>query len=213
MFRLQNETKSTLLSGDHAITQIFTFEAAMHWALEGRHVLYITPTPLDSIPAKYHDRSALEVDSFRMVKFMYLKDYEALIELLVDLHSHHTRPGVLLIDQLDTYINHPNVTEQLANIHIAKLCAILHDTMNACSNVSRSHSKFHLMASVSPQNFEKSFYHLYFYQIWSLEKENNKSFCLMRLKNSSESREAFKYQKLNDGTLILVKILENMENM
>ncbi|XP_015116241.1 uncharacterized protein LOC107040613 [Diachasma alloeum] len=213
MFRVKNATKSTLLSGTYDLTQFFTFEAAMHWALEGRYVLYITPTPLDSIPAKYHDRDALVVESFRMVKFMYLKDYEALIELLVDLHSHHTRPGVLLVDQLDTYINHPKVTEQILNIHIAKLCAILHDTMNACSNVSKRHSNFHLLASVTPQNFEKSSYHLYFDQIWNLEKENKKTFQLIRSKNSSGPREVFKYQKLNDGTLILKKILEKLESI
>lgn len=142
----------------------------------------------------------------------YLKDYEALIELLVDLHSHHTRPGVVLIDKLDAYIDHPKVSEQMLNIHIAKLCAILHDTMNACSSVSKSQSKFHLLASVTPKNFEKSSYHLYFNQIWKLEEGNDKSFSLVRLRNSSEPREVLKYQKFDDGTLILEKILQRFTN-
>ncbi|XP_011311738.1 uncharacterized protein [Fopius arisanus] len=184
----------------------------MYWALEGRHVFYITPTPLESIPAKYHDRNSLVVESFQMVQFMYLKDYEALISVLVGFHSHHIRPEVLLIDKLDTYIRHPKVTGQMLHTHIAKLCAILHDTMNACSNMSKSQWEFHLLASVTPQNLTKSCYHLYFDQIWKLGRENHKSFHLIRSGNSLELREVFEYQKFNDGTLILQKILQKLDN-
>ncbi|CAD1472840.1 unnamed protein product, partial [Heterotrigona itama] len=44
--------------------------AAIYWAEEGRCVVYITPAPLEELPAACHDRSNPAPTAFKLMRFI-----------------------------------------------------------------------------------------------------------------------------------------------
>ncbi|KAF7994993.1 hypothetical protein HCN44_004465 [Aphidius gifuensis] len=211
MFSIENSTKSILLCGPPSITRTFMFESAIHWAEKDQRVFYITPAPLTSIPAKYHDRNDLIPTTFNMIRFMHLSSYESLVEQLVNIHTFEVRPSVLLIDRLDTYIQikDPKVKEQ-HEVHIARLCAIIHDSMNACSRLKKV--QVHICVSVSPDNFKTNIYQHYFDSIWRFDKNNEGIVELKKIKGDLDYQDVFRYEKYVDGTVILNSVLELCKN-
>ncbi|OAD52742.1 SPARC-related modular calcium-binding protein 1 [Eufriesea mexicana] len=135
MFTVKNNVKSTLLCGPAELSKSFMFEAAIYWAEEGRRVVYITPAPLERLPAACHDRSNPAPAAFKLMRFMYLKNYEALAQRLVELHTFASLPSVLLIDDFDTYVTGYKESEMTQDIHIAKTCSLILDTMNSCARI------------------------------------------------------------------------------
>ncbi|KAK0080686.1 hypothetical protein PV325_013503 [Microctonus aethiopoides] len=214
MFSIKSDIKSILFCGSTDAAKPFMFEVAMHWAEEGRRVFYITSTPLTSFPAIYHDRKKPEPSAFNMIKFIYLSNYEELAKQLVDLHTHSVLPSVLLIDNLHTYINDPQIKEQ-EDVHIAKLCALLHDSINACARIKKT--KLYLCASVIMNNIKQTPYHLYFNNIWNIDSKNVENVVNIELKQmsgavDSKMNRVMKYKQFQDGTLILNEILEKIED-
>ncbi|XP_008560923.1 uncharacterized protein LOC103580809 isoform X1 [Microplitis demolitor] len=210
MFTLKNTSNSTLLCGPLTHARSFLFEAAMHWAENGNQVFYITASPLKSFPAQYHDREDVPPAVYNMIKFIYLENYEALAEQLVELHSFTKLPSLILLDHLDTYIKDV-VNSELKDMHIAKLCAILHDSVNACARIKKS--KVFLCASVSGSSIQNTPYSLYFDNIWYLNADKNADEIIIKLTEASISPETevketktFEYRKFRDKTLILNKV-------
>lgn len=62
----------------------------------------------------------------------YLSNYESLAEQLVKLHTYAAVPSVLLIDDLDNYLN-DDAAGNDASAHIAKTCALIHHSMKSCA--------------------------------------------------------------------------------
>ncbi|KAH0549166.1 uncharacterized protein LOC123260913 [Cotesia glomerata] len=210
MFTLKNTSNSTLLLGPPITAKSFLFEAAMHWAEKGNLVFFITPSPLKSFPAQYHDRKDVPPAIYDMIKFLYLETYDVLAEQLVDLHTFSKLPSLILVDNLDTYIKGVQNTE-LEDMHIAKLCAVLHDSVNACSRVKKC--QVLLCASITGTSLQSTPYPLYFDNIWYLtvEKDTDEliiKFTEVSTNSESEIKEpkAFEYRKFRDKTLILTKI-------
>lgn len=65
----------------------------------------------------------------------YLSDYEALVEQLVKLHTYAAIPSVLLIDDLDDYLDDLETAENNSNTHIARICALILHSMKSCSRI------------------------------------------------------------------------------
>ena len=72
MFSAKHSVKSTLLCGPAELSKSFMFEAAIYWAEEGRRVVYITPAPLESLPAACHDRSNPAPAAFKLMRFIWI---------------------------------------------------------------------------------------------------------------------------------------------
>ncbi|XP_076669026.1 uncharacterized protein LOC143369232 isoform X1 [Andrena cerasifolii] len=72
MFSAKHSVKSTLLCGPAELSKSFMFEAAIYWAEEGRRVVYITPAPLESLPAACHDRSNPAPAAFKLMRFIWV---------------------------------------------------------------------------------------------------------------------------------------------
>lgn len=70
--------------------------------------------------------------------FRYLEDYEALVEQLVELHTFASLPSVLLIDDFDTYIAGYKESGMTQDVHIAKTCSLILDTMNSCARILKN---------------------------------------------------------------------------
>lgn len=70
MFSSKNNVKSTLFCGPQELNKSFMFETAIYWAEEGRRVVYITPTPLERLPAICHDRCNPAPAAFKLMRFM-----------------------------------------------------------------------------------------------------------------------------------------------
>ncbi|XP_070162869.1 uncharacterized protein [Polyergus mexicanus] len=126
--------KTTLLCGPKILSKSFMFEAAIYWAERGRRVIYITPTPLERRPAVCHDRTNPAAAALDLMRFIYLPDYETFMEQLVKLHTYAAVPSVLLIDDLDNYINDESIKNDLF-MHIARTCALISHSMNSCSRI------------------------------------------------------------------------------
>lgn len=139
----------------------------------------------------------------------HLSSYESLVEQLVDIHTFEVQPSVLLIDRLDTYIQVKDTKEQ-HEVHIARLCAIIHDSMNACSRLRKV--QIHICVSVSPDNFKTNIYQHYFNSIWRFDKNNEGMMELKKIKGELNYQDVFRFEKYVDGTVILNSVLELCKN-
>lgn len=66
--------------------------------------------------------------------YRYLPNYESLVEQLVKLYIYAAVPSVLLIDDLDNYLNDEAIQNNL-NERISKICALILHSMKSCSRV------------------------------------------------------------------------------
>lgn len=208
MFSANHDVKATLLCGPAELRNSFMFEAAMYWAEEGRRVVYITPAPMEKLPAACHDRSNPAPAAFKLLRFMYLENYEALVERLVELHTFATLPSVLLIDDFDVYIDEHNESKSMRDVHIAKTCSLILDTMNTCARILKTSVYFCAWSSSAMSNI--STYKIYFFNIWNVtNEEGGKTILLQKYSHdaSTEKYPTYKYCKLQDGTRVLKQIL------
>ncbi|XP_029032210.2 uncharacterized protein LOC114871009 [Osmia bicornis bicornis] len=213
MFSTKHLVKPTLLCGPKELSKSFMFEAAIYWAEEGRRVVYITPAPLESLPAACHDRSNPAPAAFKLMRFMYLENYEALIERLVELHTFVTLPSVLLIDDFDAYANDYQKNDVSQDVHISRMCSLILDTMNSCSRILKN--SVYVCAWSSTAMNDISTYSIYFRNIWNIKDEEGKTILLQKYSNegATEKCPSYRYCRLQDGTRILKQILhEPSEN-
>ncbi|XP_017763776.1 PREDICTED: uncharacterized protein LOC108553412 [Eufriesea mexicana] len=214
MFTVKNNVKSTLLCGPAELSKSFMFEAAIYWAEEGRRVVYITPAPLERLPAACHDRSNPAPAAFKLMRFMYLKNYEALAQRLVELHTFASLPSVLLIDDFDTYVTGYKESEMTQDIHIAKTCSLILDTMNSCARILKYNVYVCAWSSSGMNNI--CTYTIYFVNIWNVinEKESN-TILLQKYSQETPTEQcpSYRYCKLEDGTRVLKQVLyESMQD-
>ena len=137
-----------------------------------------------------------------------------MIEQLVELHTFAVLPSVLLIDDLDAYVYDSAVAKSVLDVHIAKLCAIIHDSTNACARILKC--PVHLCAAISKYDIDKTPYAMYFENAWNLrvlnENEDGRTLELAKRTKDNrvtdEIRQVFNYENFTDGSLILRRISE-----
>lgn len=100
-------------------------------------------------------------------------------------------------------------------VHTARLCTILHDSINACSRIQKN--KVQLCASLNSTNLQNTFYHLYFNDIWYLKAIRENEEIIIKLSRVSSdlkdnTQRIFQYRKLQEGTLLLEKIFKSSED-
>ncbi|XP_043481975.1 uncharacterized protein LOC122511037 isoform X2 [Leptopilina heterotoma] len=176
--------------------------AAIYWAEEGHRVIYIAPKRLESPQLSHHDRSTTNSESFQLMQFMYLSNYETLVEQLADLHRFASKPSVLILEDLDNYIQDPDVKET-KEVHIARLCALLVDTMNVCAAILQQ--QVHICVSISSEC--DVIYQIYFNNFWSIEKQNNGMVKLKEVASNRATNKTFEYRECDDdntGTLLVL---------
>ncbi|XP_012279224.1 uncharacterized protein LOC105699086 isoform X2 [Orussus abietinus] len=201
---------ATLFCGSTEHTRSLIFETAIHWADEGRRVVYVAPKPLASLPPIYHDRNPPAAATFKLIRFMYLPNYEALMEQLVDLHKFEILPTVLIIDNLEHYASDPSVKGH-REIHIARMCTLILDSMNAVSKITNI--DVHACASIDiEKDLPRSVYALYFDNIWEFTRDQDKegTFWLkkMQVGLSNACSMLYKYAKRQDGSVIFEKAMQ-----
>ncbi|XP_050448813.1 uncharacterized protein LOC126850148 isoform X2 [Cataglyphis hispanica] len=184
-------------------------KAAIYWAERGRRVVYITPTPLERRPAICHDRSNPTVTALDLMRFIYLPDYETLIEQLVKLHTYAAIPSILLIDDLDNYFNDESVKND-SFMHIARTCALISHSMKSCSRILKMNVYVCVWTnSILDNNFLQT---IYFRNIWNLtEEEDGKIILMERFAIGLLLKPSYKYHKFEDGMRVLQQIYDSME--
>ncbi|CAL7935266.1 unnamed protein product [Xylocopa violacea] len=144
----------------------------------------------------------------------YLENYDALAERLAELHTFATLPSVLLIDDFDAYTNDHNRADMPQDIHIARTCSMILDTMNSCARILKK-TVYVCAWSYSGLN-DISTYAIYFFNIWNVtEEEEGKAILLQKYSQEYPTEEcpSYRYCKLEDGTRVLKQILyESLEN-
>ncbi|XP_017885828.1 uncharacterized protein LOC108628432 [Ceratina calcarata] len=208
MFSAKSNVKSTLLCGPAEFSKTFMFEVAIYWAEEGRRVVYITPAPLERLPAGCHDRSNPAPAAFKLMRFMYLENHEALMERLNELHTFHILPSVLLFDDFDAYVNDHKATGVMHSAHIARTCAAVLDSINSCARVLDM--DVHVCAWSSSATNDISTYTIYFFNIWNVKQEEETNEILLEkcgLEACSKEYPSYKFCKLRDETIVLKQIL------
>ncbi|XP_076297949.1 uncharacterized protein LOC143217488 [Lasioglossum baleicum] len=207
MFSTTSNVKSTLLCGPAELSKSFMFEAAIYWAEEGHRVVYITPAPLDSLPAACHDRSNPAPAAFKLMRFMYLENYEALVQKLTELHTFAILPSILLIDDMDAYIKDYGKTESMHDMHIAKTCALILDTMNSCSRILKNTVYACVWSTLATSDMR--IYSMYFADAWIATNEEETKTILLEQhghRSSSGKPTSYRYCKLQDGSRALKEI-------
>ncbi|XP_051162568.1 uncharacterized protein LOC127282400 [Leptopilina boulardi] len=198
MSLINNCVNSILLTGSKKLNKFFLFEAAVYWAEQGHRVFYFGPEKLQSSQFMHHDRSNPNSEAFKMMRFIYVSNYEALVEQLVDVHTIAPPPSVLLVDDFDNYIHDSDIKEK-KEVHIARLCALLFDTMNTCAEILER--KVHIFISISS---ELNFIHqIYFNKFWTIEEENENIVKLKQIGNS----KIYEYRKFDNNNIILKQII------
>lgn len=197
--------KATLLCGPKKLSESFMFEAATYWAEKGRRVIYIAPVPLEKRPGACHDRSDPTVVALKLMRFVYLKDYESLVEHLIKLHTYAAVPSVLLIDSLDDYLN-DEAARNNTKMFIAKTCALILHSMNSCSRVLNMNVHVCVWASaVLIDDFPQT---VLFRNIWNLtEKEDGKVIVLEKFSGRSSVMQSYKYRVFEDGMRVLQQVI------
>ncbi|KOC67461.1 hypothetical protein WH47_11640, partial [Habropoda laboriosa] len=190
----------------------FPSQAAIYWAEEGRRVVYITPAPLERLPAACHDRSNPAPAAFKLMRFMYLENYKALAERLVELHTFATLPSVILIDDFDAYTSDYKKSEVTQDVHIARTCSAILDTMNSCARILKT-NVYMCAWSVSGMK-DISTYTIFFVNIWDVTDEKKSNSILLKKyshKAPTEKCPSYRYCKFEDGTRVLKQILYQPE--
>ncbi|XP_048515319.1 uncharacterized protein LOC105684989 isoform X2 [Athalia rosae] len=213
------EVGTTLICGPSEVTDTFVFEGALHWAREGRRVVYVTPVPLESLPPRYHESVGFRGEHLgilQLIKFMYLPDYRSLADILVDLDTFVAPPSVLFIDKLENYTpNSGDAGPGSAELLIAKTCAVAMDTMKACSRTLKR--KVHLCATLPAEALGKV-HSIYFDNIWrcSIDETNpsdpepeGKTIIFKKV-TCAIDEQAFKFKSLRDGTIVLQEIFKEV---
>ncbi|KAL0127548.1 hypothetical protein PUN28_003072 [Cardiocondyla obscurior] len=197
---------TTLLCGSKELSKSFMFEAATYWAEEGQRVAYITPMPLESQPAACHDRSNPTVTALKLMRFIYLSDYEALVGQLFKLHTYAAVPSVILIDSLDNYLNFGATKSDDSSTRIAKVCASILHSAKACSRVLKKNVHVCIWSSSNLiNNFIRT---MYFRNVWHLtEKEDGKMIVVEKFPVGSLLERSYVYHKFEDGIRVLAQIL------
>ncbi|XP_012060552.1 PREDICTED: uncharacterized protein LOC105623785 [Atta cephalotes] len=202
--------KTTLLCGPKDLSKSFMYEAAMYWAEEGQQLVYITPILLEKRPAICHDRRNPSVTALKLMRFIYLSDYEALEQHLYKLHTYATMvPSVLLIDELDDYLLSDEAPGD-NNSCIAKICALILHSMNLCSRILEKNVHVCVWTSSSlVNNFIQT---IYFRNIWNLtKKEDGKVILMKRCSIRSSLERSYIYYKFQDGMRVLQQILGDLK--
>ncbi|XP_072750046.1 uncharacterized protein [Anoplolepis gracilipes] len=201
--------KTTLLCGPKILSKSFMFETAIYWAEKGRRIIYITPTPLERRPAICHDRNNPAVAALDLMRFIYLPDYETLIEQLVKLHTYAAVPSVLLIDDLDNYFNEEAIKND-SFMDIARICALILHSMKSCSRILKMNVYVCVWTnSILVNNFLQT---IYFRNIWNLiEVENGKIILVERFAIGLSLKPSYKYHKFKDGMRALQQIYDSVE--
>ncbi|KAM0724614.1 hypothetical protein ACS0PU_009695 [Formica fusca] len=142
------------------------------------------------------------------MRFIYLPDYETLIEQLVKLHTYAAVPSVLLIDDLDNYFNDESVKNLF--MHIARTCALISHSMNSCSRILKMNVYVCVWTnSILINNFLQT---IYFRNIWNLiEEEDGKIILVERFAIGLSLKPSYKYHKFEDGMRALQQICDSME--
>ncbi|XP_072750043.1 uncharacterized protein [Anoplolepis gracilipes] len=182
---------------------------AIYWAEKGRRIIYITPTPLERRPAICHDRNNPAVAALDLMRFIYLPDYETLIEQLVKLHTYAAVPSVLLIDDLDNYFNEEAIKND-SFMDIARICALILHSMKSCSRILKMNVYVCVWTnSILVNNFLQT---IYFRNIWNLiEVENGKIILVERFAIGLSLKPSYKYHKFKDGMRALQQIYDSVE--
>lgn len=203
---LPKNVKTTLLCGPKKLSKSFMFETATYWAEEGQRVVYITPVPLEKRPAACHDRRNPAVPALKLMRFIYLSNYEALVEQLFKLHTYAAIPSVLLIDDLDDYFDNLETAGNDSSIHIAKICTLILHSMKSCSRILKK--DVHVCAWTSSRLANNFIQTMYFRNIWNLmEKEDGKVISVEKLSPRSSLEQSYVYHKFEDGMRVLRQIL------
>ncbi|XP_029164129.1 uncharacterized protein LOC114935454 isoform X2 [Nylanderia fulva] len=201
---------SCLSCGEYQIRflKVFPAQAAIYWAEKGRRVVYISPTPLENRPAVCHDRSDPTVAALDLMRFIYLPDYETLIEQLVKLHMYAAVPSVLLIDDLDNYFTDETIKND-SFVHIARTCALIIHSMKSCSRILKMNVYVCAWTnSILTNNFLQT---IYFRNIWNLTEEDEKIILLEKFAIGLSSKQSYKYHKFKDGMRVLQQICHSIE--
>lgn len=202
--------KTTLLCGPKNLSKSFMFEAATYWAEEGQRVVYITTMPLEKRPAACHDRRNPAVAALKLMRFIYLSNYEAFVEQLVKLHTYAAVPSVLLIDDLDDYLDDLEAAGNNSNTHIARICALILHSMKSCSRILKK--DVHVCIWTSSRLVNNFIQTMYFRNIWNLtEEEDGKVISMERLSIRSSLKRSYVYHKFEDEMRVLRQILCDSE--
>lgn len=209
MFSRNDNVRTTLLCGPKILSKSFMFEAAIYWAEKGRRVIYISPTPLERRPAVCHDRSDPAVAALDLMRFVYLPNYETLVEQLVKLHIYAAVPSVLLIDDLDNYFTNEAVRND-SFMHIVRTCALIIHSMKSCSRILKMNTYVCAWTnSILTNNLLQT---IYFCNIWNLtEEEDGKVILLEKFAIGLSSKQSYKYHKFEDGMRALQQICHFVE--
>lgn len=114
----------------------------------------------------------------------------------------------MILEDLDNYIQDPDIQEK-REVHMARLCALLVDTMNVCAAILQQ--QVHICVSISSEC--DVIYQIYFNNFWSLEKQNNGKIKLKELAANRVTSKTYEYHECdNDNAsplLILNQIFHN----
>ncbi|CAH2096303.1 unnamed protein product [Euphydryas editha] len=128
-----------LYFGDSAENRNRLFSRALSHAKDGK-VLYILSEELNELPELSQDVNKVDRHYLKMITFLYASNIQSLTESLVTLHTWQNIPSTVILDDLSKYCTKDNFQAACG------ITALFIDTVNSCSNVTKTTCRFYLGA-------------------------------------------------------------------
>ncbi|WAR07923.1 hypothetical protein MAR_017881 [Mya arenaria] len=108
---------------------VLLFQAGVAYASQDLHVTLISRRPLSRMPHSVHGMIRPEAaGNLNTLTFLYMSNVSDLLEYCASVHTRSVTPDVLIVDDLDFYLN--QLIEPSPEAGCAKLCALLVDTLH-----------------------------------------------------------------------------------
>ncbi|XP_052808024.1 ATPase SWSAP1-like [Mya arenaria] len=127
---IRNDTHPLIFLGEHASGKtVLLFQAGVAYASQDLHVTLISRRPLSRMPHSVHGMIRPEAaGNLNTLTFLYMSNVSDLLEYCASVHTRSVTPDILIVDDLDFYLN--QLIEPSPEAGCAKLCALLVDTLH-----------------------------------------------------------------------------------
>lgn len=139
--------------------------------------------------------------------FSYTSTYESLINELLNLNRYAVIPSVLLIGDIDHFIESSTQTETREML-ACKLYATISYIMNICSKLLKNKT-FFCGTLEGDVDKNQTFSEMYFDRFWTI-CDTDEMVHLKMLTNANH--ESYRFQKLDNESLVLKEIVKQVVN-
>ncbi|XP_064629684.1 uncharacterized protein LOC135488782 isoform X2 [Lineus longissimus] len=172
-----------------SIQRSLLFQGAVNLASEGHSVTFICSEPFRKLPQHVHSMTKPEPTVLKLVKFVYIKTCNELIEYLCSFHMMPVVPDALLVEDVTYYTG--QMQDAGREVSIARILVHLKDVQEFMTKKRLPNDlKFQMLLSTQDKNpSHLAVYHKFFQEIWTISVSGNASNIELQLFTRNKDAE------------------------